>query len=188
MTIRIRRKADRNGLKTLIGEMTGVDFSACYQCRKCTAGCPAAGSVKTSPSEIMRRLHLDMEPDDVLSCDIVRVCMSCETCHARCPMGIDIPRVMDALRILARERDIGATGDNLPLFNRAFLETVRRFGRTWDIAMIAAYKLGTMKLLQDTGKFPTMLKKGKIALLPPGGADKAATRRVFDRTKKHGKL
>ena len=58
----------------------------------------------------------------------------------------------------------------MPLFNRAFLKTVEVFGRTYDIGMITAYKLGTGKLMNDTEKFPAMLEERKIALLPPRGA------------------
>jgi hypothetical protein len=53
------------------------------------------------------------------------------------------------------------------------------FGRTYDIGMIAAYKLGSANLLQDTDKFPMMLMKGKIALTPSFRADKKYTNRIF---------
>ena len=53
------------------------------------------------------------------------------------------------------------------------------FGRTYDLGMIAAYKIGTSSYLQDTDKFPMMLKKGKIALLPSFKADKKYIKRIF---------
>ena len=98
-------------------------------------------------------------------------------------MGIDVAAVMDALRVLAREKKAATPEGNVPLFNRAFLETVKFFGRTYDIAMIAAYKLGSRKLMDDTEKFPSMLKKQKIALLPSLGADRKTTRRIFKKAK-----
>jgi hypothetical protein len=63
-----------------------------------------------------------------------------------------------------------------------FLANVRVFGRSYDLSMIAGYKLGSGSLLDDTDKFPTMLRKGKIAILPPSGADKKAVSRVFEKT------
>ena len=57
------------------------------------------------------------------------------------------------------------------------------FGRTYDLGMIAAYKIGTSSYMQDTDKFPMMLKKGKIALLPTLKADKASVKRVFNKVK-----
>jgi heterodisulfide reductase subunit C len=137
---------------------------------------------KCPPSELMRWLHLGAG-EELLNSDILWMCVSCETCSARCPMGIDVAGVMDALRKLAHQRGAAQPQGNVSLFNRAFLRTVEVFGRTYDIAMIAAYKLGSGKLKADIEKFPTMLKKRKIALLPPRGADRKTIRRIFRKTK-----
>ena len=109
------------------------------------------------------------------------MCLSCETCYARCPMEINVASVIDALRTLALERGAAKPEGDMPLFNRMFLRMVRSFGRSYDLAMIAAYKLGTRNIRQDTDKFPTMLKKGKMAILPPSGADKKMVKRIFSR-------
>jgi hypothetical protein len=92
---------------------------------------------------------------------------------------------MDALRKLALDRGASKQEGNVPLFNRAFLKTVEIFGRTYEIAMIAAYKLGTGKLMNDTEKFPIMLKKGKISLIPSLGGDRKTVRRIFKKTKQN---
>ena len=101
-------------------------------------------------------------------------------------MGIDVAAVMDALRKLALEKGASKQQGNVPLFNKAFLKTVEIFGRTYEILMIAAYKLGTGKLMSDTEKFPTMLKKGKISLIPSLGGDRKTVRRIFKKTKSKG--
>ena len=88
---------------------------------------------------------------------------------------------MDALRKIAREKK--AAKGNVPLFNWAFLKSVQLFGRSYEIGMIAAYKLGSRTFMQDTDKFPTMLKKGKLAILPPRGANRAMVRRIFKKTR-----
>jgi heterodisulfide reductase subunit C len=100
-------------------------------------------------------------------------------------MGIDIAAVMDTLRGLALEAGAATQKDNVPRFNRAFLKTVERFGRTYEIATITTYKIGTRTLMADTEKFPTMLKKGKLALLPPLGADRKMVRRIFKTARQH---
>jgi len=94
-------------------------------------------------------------------------------------MGIDMASVMDALRALAIEKKAATPKGNVPLFNRAFLKTVSIFGRTYDLAMIGMYKVGTKTFMKDTDKFPTMLKKKKIALLPALGADRKTVKRIF---------
>jgi heterodisulfide reductase subunit C len=176
------KKGKADSITTAVQEISGVDLSVCFQCKKCTSGCPVSKLVGTPVSEIMRRLHLNAG-DDILESDILWMCVSCETCSARCPMGIDIAAVMDALRHLALVKGASKQKGNVPLFNRAFLKTVRMFGRSYDIAMITAYKLGTLKLMDDTEKFPSMLKKRKIALLPSFGGDRKMTKRIFKKAK-----
>jgi heterodisulfide reductase subunit C len=185
MALVIAKDKSTRGLLRQVQEISGVDLGKCYQCKRCTSGCPVAGLAKCPPAEMMRRLHLGLGAE-LLDSDIIWMCVSCETCSARCPMGIDVAAVMDALRKLAVQRGAAKPEGNVPLFNRAFLKTVQMFGRTYDIAMIAGYKLGSGKLRADTEKFPTMLRKRKIALLPPHGADRKTVRRIFRKTKKDG--
>ena len=182
MTITLTKDKRANGLLRRVARMTGADLSACYQCKRCTSGCPVSRLVSSGPAEIMRRLHLDAG-DELLDSEIIWTCVSCETCSARCPMGIDVAAVMDALRTLAREKKASRQKGNVPLFNRAFLKTVEVFGRSYDIAMITAYKLGSGKLMADTEKFPAMLRKRKIALLPPLGGDRRTSRRIFKKAR-----
>jgi heterodisulfide reductase subunit C len=182
--ITIKKNKSSRTLRDAVEELSGVDMSVCFQCKKCSSGCPVATLTNTRPSEIVRLLHLDAG-DELLASDLVWTCASCETCSARCPMGIDVAAVMDALRWLALERGAPAPEGNAPLFNRAFLKMVEIFGRSYEIGMIAAYKLGTGKLMNDTEKFPAMLKKGKIALLPPRSADRKTVKRIFKEAKRN---
>jgi heterodisulfide reductase subunit C len=182
--ITIKKTKRGDALKGEVERIADVDFSVCLQCRKCSSGCPVGKLAKTRPSEIIRRLHLGAG-DELLESDLLWMCVSCETCTTRCPMGINVAAVMDALRKLALERGASKQKGNVPLFNKAFLKTVEVFGRTYEMAMIAAYKLGTGKLMDDTGKFPTMLRKGKIALFPPMGGDRKTVRRIFKKTREN---
>jgi heterodisulfide reductase subunit C len=179
MTIRITKGKVSQGLRRTVEEMADVDLSVCFQCKKCDSGCPVSDLTGAPPSEVLRRLHLGAG-DELLDSDLVWMCVSCETCFARCPMGIDIPSAMDALRMLAVERGGTTPKGDMPLFNRAFLKTVQVFGRTYDLAMVAAHKVGTKSYMKDADKVPTILKKRKIAILPPRGADRKAARRIFD--------
>ncbi len=131
----------------------------------------------------MRQLHLGAGAE-LLASDLIWTCASCETCSARCPMGLDVAAVIDALRHLALAHRAPKPAGNVPLFNRAFLKTVELFGRTYEIGMVAAYKFGTGKFMADTEKFPTMLRKRKLALLPPRGADRGTVGRIFDACKR----
>lgn len=185
MTIKINNENVVETLADRVKELSGVDVSVCFQCKKCTSGCPVGKLVESPPSEIIKRLHLGAG-DELLENDIVWMCASCETCYARCPMGIDISAVMDALRNLSLEKKRMKSVGNAPFFNRAFLETVRLFGRTYDLGMIAVFKIRTFNFFNDTEKFPMMLKKGKISLTPHLGGDKKTIKQIF-KSVLHGK-
>ncbi len=184
MTIRIKKDKTAQGLLRTVEKMADIDLSSCFQCKKCDGGCPVSDLTGSPPSEILRRVHLGAG-NELLESDLVWMCVSCETCFARCPMGIDIPSAIDALRVLAVERITPTPEGNMPLFNRVFLKTVKIFGRTYDLGMIAAHKIGTKSYMKDADKFPVMLKKRKIALLPPRGADRKMAKRVFDSVRRN---
>ncbi len=76
--------------------ISGVDLLACNQCGKCSSGCPVAFSLDVLPSGVIRMAQLGIEA--VLETQTIWTCASCLTCVARCPKGIDLPRVMEALR------------------------------------------------------------------------------------------
>ena len=163
-----------------VQKLSGTDIRSCLQCKKCSNGCAVASITKVHPSDVIRGLQLN-EEDKIFESDLIWMCASCETCFARCPMKINMAAVMDSLRIISVRKKASRQKGNVALFNKSFLKTVKMFGRTYDIGMIAAYKLGTSSYLQDTDKFPMMLLKGKIALIPSFQADKKYTNRIFAR-------
>lgn len=82
-----------------VEETSGQDLLACNQCGKCSAGCPIVGTMDILPSQVIRMAQLGME--DVLETNTIWICASCLTCVARCPKGVDLPRLMEALRQVA---------------------------------------------------------------------------------------
>ncbi len=179
MTIRIRKQSSGNNLLSMVEERAGVSLAKCYQCKKCSLGCPVSGQVQSPPSEIIRRLQLGAG-DELLQTDLIWTCLSCETCSVRCPNEIDFAGVIDALRSISLEKGVAKSKGDVPLFNRLFLDAVKSYGRSYDLQMIALYKLRTGNIIRDMEKFPAMMKKGKMAVLPPSGADKGKVRRIFN--------
>lgn len=178
MTIVISKDKKTYSLMEAVKEISGVDIRECLQCKKCSNGCPVASLTHIGPAETIRRLQLNSDAE-LLESDLIWMCVSCETCYARCPMKIDMAAVMDALRVVTVQKKSSGAGGKVHLFNKSFLNTVKLFGRTYDLGMIASYKLGTSTYLQDTEKFPMMLRKKKIALLPSLKADKKYIKRIF---------
>jgi heterodisulfide reductase subunit C len=171
---------NNGGFLEEVQDRAGTAVSACFQCHKCTTGCPVGPDMDYLPSQIMRLVHLGAEAE-ALGAQSIWLCASCETCTARCPMDIDIAAVMDALRIMAIQRRVALPDAHTRQFNRSFLGSVRRHGRVYEVGMMAAYKLRTLDLWSDVGKVPGMLAKGKLSLLPDRGGDTPEVREVFRR-------
>ena len=178
MAIVISKENKAGSLMEAVEEISGISIRECLQCKKCSNGCPVAHLTRIGPAEIIRRLQCNMS-DGLFEADLIWTCVSCETCYARCPMKIDMAAIMDALRILAVRKKDSAVKENVHIFNKSFLRTVRLFGRTFDLGMMAAYKLRTSSYLQDTEKFPMMLRKRKIALFPSFKGSKKYVKRIF---------
>lgn len=178
MPIRIAKGGTGRGLIGRIEELSGVDMSACMQCKKCGNGCPASAHSGSSPSEIIKRLQAGAG-DEILDSPIIWNCASCETCHARCPMEINMAEVMDALRITAAARGAAKPAGNSPLMTKILLRTIKSFGRTYDLGAMIMYKIGTSTWFRDMGKTPMIFAKRKIALLPSRGTDTKTVRRIF---------
>jgi len=157
-------------------------ISSCLQCRKCSCGCPVAARVDIKPHELVRLVQLG-ERDEVLSSRMIWECTSCETCVTRCPQQVDIPAVIDSLRQMSRAHGKVAARTTVPAFNDIFLSLVRKRGRMYEAGLMASFKLRTMNLLQDLDKFPMMLRKRKIALLPRNVRGAEERKRMFERVR-----
>jgi heterodisulfide reductase subunit C2 len=158
----------------------GTPVGACFQCHKCSTGCPIGKEMDFLPSQVMRLVHLGAEAD-ALGAQSIWLCASCEACTTRCPQGIDIAGVMDALRIMAIDRQVSLPDSHGKHFNRSFLGSVRRHGRVYEMGMMAAYKLRTFDLFSDVAKVPQMLAKGKLAIVPKRSGSAKEVREIFRR-------
>jgi heterodisulfide reductase subunit C len=164
------------------------DPALCYQCGKCTAGCPIAYTMDIPPHQIMRGVQLGMR-EKVLSSRTIWLCAACETCSTRCPQDVEPAGVMDALRRIAYAEGIKSPEREVPLFHGIFLESVRLFGRIFEAAMIGFYNLLSGHLTKDLNLAPMMLLKGKISLFPPRAKESKELRRMFAKAKElEGKL
>lgn len=63
-----------------------------------------ASEMDILPSEVIRLIQLGDE--DFVNCKTVWLCASCFTCSTRCPKGIDLPRLMEAVRLLTLRKNI----------------------------------------------------------------------------------
>jgi heterodisulfide reductase subunit C len=176
--IRLGEIIERDPALARFEKQLGHPLSQCYQCGKCSAGCPAAYTMDQPPNRIIRLLQLGLH-DRALAQNSYWVCSSCEMCTARCPRLIEIKEIMELLRHEAYRRGITSGERTVPAFHRAFLKTVEWFGRLYEPGLIMLNNLVSGRLFKDFTAAPGMVFKGKIKLLPGRGADNAAVRRIF---------
>lgn len=79
-----------------INEISGEVVTLCEQCGTCSGSCPLVEEMDITPSNMMRLVELGDE--EVLETKTFWICASCFTCTTRCPRGIDIAKVGEALR------------------------------------------------------------------------------------------
>lgn len=105
MRINLSQRKIKSPFVAKVQELSGQNLLTCYQCGKCSAGCPAVSQMDILPNQIIRYAQLGFK-DELLKSKSIWVCASCMTCNARCPKGINIAEIIEALRqILLRKRE-----------------------------------------------------------------------------------
>lgn len=176
------RSKERMTLAEEIEELTGINVLKCYQCGKCSAGCPVRIFMKVSPNKVVRLVQLGFD-EEALRSETMWICAGCLTCSTRCPQNFDLARFMDALKEIAIKRGIISRKDILK-FHKAFLKQVEANGKAFEFGLIRDYKLSTFNLFQDMDLAPEMFFKGKIKLFPHKLKNRDIIKKVFDRTNK----
>lgn len=176
-----------SGLSGEIMEATGVAASHCYQCGKCSAGCPLSEEMEYPPSYVMRMLQTgDPELEEkILRSFTIWVCLTCEMCFARCPMSIDIPQMMDFLRQKSlKEKKVHPDARNILSFHKSFLDSIKFTGRLYEIGLLMDYKARTLKVMQDMSLAPKMLSRGKLNIFPEMIKGRSVIAGIFNKSKK----
>ncbi len=176
---------ETNLLAYTIEKNVEVSARKCYQCGKCSAGCPVAYDMDLPPSMIMRLLQTESPANDdkVLRSHSIWLCVTCEMCLSRCPMEIDIPSMMDFLRQKSRiEKKVNRKAKNIIAFHKSFLNSIRYTGRLFEFGLILDYKRQSLNLTQDISLAPRMISRGKLHFIPHLIKGKSQMSRIFKET------
>ncbi len=164
-----------------VEERSGQNLDLCYQCGKCTAGCPYTFTYDLTVSQIMRLLQMGQK-EKVLSCKSIWRCATCESCTTRCPNSIDVAKIMDVLRHIARQE--GYVSDRVvKTFFDSFLSSVEKHGRVFEVGMLANFVAKTGRFWTDADLAPKILPKGKIGFKPHEIKGKEAVAKIFQKYK-----
>ena len=156
---------------------------ACMQCGACTGSCANSEAMDHTPRELWRLAQLGLK-EEIFDSRTFWLCSSCFTCTLRCPRGLPLTETMAALkRAAVLERR--CPDRKSPIFYRAFLDTVRRYGRVREMELMVRYFMGLKNPLVPIGFAPLGVKlliKGKISpqwpSLSGGGKLEALYRKV----------
>jgi heterodisulfide reductase subunit C len=162
-----------------IERASGENISACYQCFRCTNGCPVAEEMDILPHRVIRYIILG-DRDKILKSKAIWTCLQCVTCSVRCPNGIDIAHVFDILRNLSAKEHCEADKDTW-LFDNLFLESVKKHGRLNEMETIMRYKIAKKDLFSDAKMGIGMFMKGRMGILPHNVKNRDEIKEIFSK-------
>lgn len=166
-----------------------VDIFACFQCGKCSNGCPVTFAMDYLPHQLIRMLQLGLI-EEVLKSKTIWVCASCETCYTRCPNEIEISKLMDDLKHEVLSREGAPHEKEIAEFHKVFLNNIKMFGRVNETVLMSVYlmkstladlkkiKIDFPELFKYMGLGLSMLKRGRLSLFP-SWKNRKTVREVF---------
>ena len=154
-----------------VESLAHTNVTDCYQCGKCSAGCPRAENMDVLPSTVIRLVQYG-KIKTAASAESIWQCVSCLMCSARCPKLVDIAGVMDALKeISIKNKCVHPKHKRVLAFQRSFLNVIKRHGRTNEIEMVAEYKIrgflgdgNPVLAMKDASLGLPMFKRDKLHL------------------------
>ncbi len=164
---------------------------ACFQCRKCTNGCPVTFAMDLYPDEVIRLVILGQR-ETVLGCRTIWVCAACETCTTRCPNDVKIAELMDCLKEMAVQEGVPSPQPQILTLHETFLNNIKKWGRVYETTLLPAYLLKSGELLakwnSGTWRYDLklgrqMFSKGRLPLIPKSIKGKREVRKILARRK-----
>ena len=164
-----------------LANLSTVPPCVCFQCNRCTAGCPLASAMDLTPAQVVHHLMLG-EWEPVLKSEAIWACVHCETCTARCPQEVDVSKLFHMARVEAWRSGKVSPDQAIAAYFASFLENLYLYGRSAELPLTIICKLKTENYFQDFMLGLRLIARGRLNFfsLPHGGS---AYRRLYDRVR-----
>ncbi|MCL2808333.1 MAG: 4Fe-4S dicluster domain-containing protein [Coriobacteriia bacterium] len=172
------RAKNRQAIEAVAKEAR-VDLKDCYQCGKCSAGCPVSHAMDLMPRELIRLMQLNSW-EEVLEAKTPWLCASCVTCVTRCPQDVDLPSLMEEVRRASKAA--GKRPIKEPdIFDDLFIKGIYQNGRSNELYLMMKYNLTSGHPMQDALNAPHLLLKGMVGFKVHKVKDREDVRRIIDK-------
>ena len=127
-----------------VARRSGQNLLACYQCRRCAAGCPVGEESGVTPDRLIRMLLLGDE-QAALDNLLVWKCLACYTCGTRCPNDIQTARITEVLKQMSKQRHRPPLLPKVAAFHGAFVKAAGQAGRFNELVGMGMYEMQAAK-------------------------------------------
>ena len=129
------------------------DIRNCFICGTCVAGCPAAeGSPPLLMRKLVRMVLFGLE-DELLDDETPWLCVTCNACEERCPMGVHPFEICLAIRRWQCREDETYIPPSIPeVFQRGHTQPVEKVHELRK-------SVGLEEIPPTIAKFPELLEK-----------------------------
>ena len=127
-------------LSQLIREECGENVYLCYQCERCSSGCPTVPAMRYRPAQMMRLAQFGLEDRLAADASIWR-CVGCDNCTEHCPQDLSARRLIEVMRQVAMQdrylaKGVDSLGDDEQLRKgvRALNMLGQRIGANYNVS------------------------------------------------------
>jgi heterodisulfide reductase subunit C len=162
------KEEESRSLMKEVMERSGQNLAACYQCRRCAAGCPVGEETGYITPDRLIRMVVMGDRESALSNLLVWKCVSCYTCGTRCPNDIQTARITETLKKMSKEAHLEPLNSKVAEFHNAFLNSSLRWGRVNEMEFMGLYEmknaLNSLKRKDFKGIAEELKEQGNLGL------------------------
>lgn len=164
-------------------------LDACVQCGTCGGSCPSSADMDYTPRALFAMIAAGLK-EEVLRSNTPWYCVSCYYCQVRCPQNIHIPDYMYALKRMAIKGHYNkySRTPEAANFSETFIDLVENYGRSFELGLVTLFHLRhhPLNAVKMAGLGLTMLRKGRMDIMPNRIRDVEQLRAILSRAKEIG--